>query len=229
MTAAGRRRVLLIAAADVCASCGKRALPNEPESHVVHGPNSAGNFTHFYYGKHHLCGATSIHSRLRYEAQGKLGSQTEPRRDEATDDDVLAPGVGTLTNACPAPSEPCRTCLGGGTIPDRGWSCAGGCGDTSPCPDCQGRWLDLGDGVKRDSRSGGVTQGKSDTEPTRASRSGPVADGCHAPASPAFSFDDVMYSKECGCVLFRPGSPLPDILRYCDQHVPKETPCAPPP
>lgn len=63
-----RQEALRDAVADVCAYCGGRAYPYKPDRHVLFGPNSAGNYTHWNdeLGES-LCPAAPIHVRIAYE------------------------------------------------------------------------------------------------------------------------------------------------------------------
>lgn len=72
-----RALALLLACRDVCMYCGKRA----PGAGPATGPNEAGNYVHLQQGyPPRLCAATSIHSRIRFEAPPlNAGTGTEAR------------------------------------------------------------------------------------------------------------------------------------------------------
>jgi len=67
-----RKAALEDAAKDVCALCGGRAFPDDADSHILHGPNAAGNYYHkpVYGPRLQLCAASAIWSRIHFE--GKL-------------------------------------------------------------------------------------------------------------------------------------------------------------
>ncbi len=62
-----RKRALRDAVEAQCTYCGARTLPNEPEAHALHGPNSAGNYTHRAFGDDQMCQASLIWSMIRWE------------------------------------------------------------------------------------------------------------------------------------------------------------------
>lgn len=62
-----REETFLEAARAVCSSCAGHAFPDDKDSHRIHGPNEAGNYTHIRFGEHKLCPASGIYVIIRWE------------------------------------------------------------------------------------------------------------------------------------------------------------------
>lgn len=80
----------------VCEVCGRRAFPNDPAYHQIHGPNSAGNYTHVRNGKHELCRASSAWSLSRWEESKVARENTRQKLSQnptGKGHDIQAPGI----------------------------------------------------------------------------------------------------------------------------------------